>query len=93
MKCGTPIGRIVDELGDSMQMTMTAVMLGYIVRLPPCLLTLGYGFCNLAFYIMESNHWIHDKLFLTNGEMGPVEAILVLAFLFAMAGVYGLEFL
>ena len=35
LKCGTPIGRIIDEAGDAMVYTWAAHILGYVINLPP----------------------------------------------------------
>jgi len=33
LKCGTPIGRIIDEAGDSVQYTLISVVMGYALKL------------------------------------------------------------
>lgn len=43
LKCGTPIGRIIDECGDTMQYTLFALIFGYVVKFPPGWLTLCYA--------------------------------------------------
>jgi phosphatidylglycerophosphate synthase len=42
MKCGTPIGRVLDEAGDMVQYTLFTVILGYVTKVGPHWLTLGY---------------------------------------------------
>ena len=33
LKCGTTIGRIIDEAGDSVQYTLISVVMGYALKL------------------------------------------------------------
>ena len=89
MKCCTPLGRVVDEVGDQMQLTAMSVIMGYVVGLPPCYLTLGYALANLPMYVYETSHLITGKLMITTGEFGPIETFSVVAFLYAIAGIFG----
>lgn len=43
LKAGSPIGRIVDEAGDLMIYTNIAVIVGYIVKVPPGILCMSYA--------------------------------------------------
>jgi phosphatidylglycerophosphate synthase len=56
LKCGSPIGRIIDEAGDAYQYTFVAMIMGHIVKLPPGWLTLSYGLINLPMYSMEMKY-------------------------------------
>lgn len=46
LKCGTPIGRIIDEAGDSFQYTWVAFIMGYLVKVQPGWLCLSYALIN-----------------------------------------------
>ena len=58
LKCGTPIGRIIDEAGDAYQYTWVAVIIGYAVKIEPGWLTLSYGLINLPMYSMEMKYFL-----------------------------------
>ena len=53
LKCGTPIGRIMDEAGDPFQYTWIAVMIGHVLRSPPGLAADAMLFINIPQYSME----------------------------------------
>jgi phosphatidylglycerophosphate synthase len=89
LKCGSPIGRIIDEAGDAYQYTFVAVITGFIVKLPPGWLTLSYGFINLPMYSMEMKYIFTGSLKITQGDVGPVEIELLFAIIFASAAFFG----
>ena len=91
MKCGTPIGRIIDEAGDSMVYTWAAHILGYTINLPPGLLCLGYAAWNMPMYTMEMKHIITGKLSITSGaiDLGPVEVEVILASIIICGAIFG----
>jgi len=90
LKCGSPIGRIVDEAGDAMQYTCIGLMLGYITKMPPSLLCLGHCFVNLPQYCMEMSFKLSGNLVMTVGDdLGPVEVEVIIASIFMLAGVFG----
>jgi len=91
LKCGSPIGRIVDEAGDTYQMTWVALIVGYILKLPPGWLTLSYGLINMPMYSMEMKYIFTGKLSITQGDFGPVEIELLLGIIFGSAAVFGVS--
>ena len=53
LKCGSPIGRIVDQAGDLMMYTWFSFFLGYWFKVPPGWLCLSYAVINLPAYTIE----------------------------------------
>ena len=47
-KCGTPVGRLIDEAGDPVQYSLFCMMFGYVMKLPPGWWYLGLGLLNLG---------------------------------------------
>lgn len=62
LKCGTPIGRIIDEAGDAFQYTWVAFIIGYIVQVPPGWLCLSFGLINLPQYSFEMRFVLSGSL-------------------------------
>jgi phosphatidylglycerophosphate synthase len=95
LKCGTPIGRIVDEAGDSYQYTFVAFIMGYIVKIPPGWLCLSYGLVNLPMYTMEMRFILAGNLKITAGngqfDIGPVELEMIFTTIFLMAAFFGTQ--
>jgi phosphatidylglycerophosphate synthase len=93
LKCGTPIGRIVDEAGDAVQYTWVAFMVGYVMREAPGWLTLSFGLINLPQYSMEIKFIMTGKLSITAGGdgVGPVEIEVLFALIFLLAGIFGVD--
>jgi len=91
LKCGTPIGRIIDEAGDAMVYTWAAHIIGYVFNLPPGLFCLAYCVINLPMYTMEIKHLITGKLSITAGSMdiGPVEIEVILTAIICVGAIYG----
>lgn len=93
MKIGTPIGRLVDEAGDSLQYSMVAMIMGHVMRLPPGMLNLSYGLLNLPQYSMEIKYLMTGELIMKGAgaaeNIGPVEIEVLMAFIFSMAGIFG----
>lgn len=96
LKCGSCIGRIIDEAGDVFMYTWASIFAGYILRLPPGLLNLSYATVNLAPYCMEIKFLITGSLQITSAvdEFGPVEIeVVIITILMSVAylGNEGLE--
>jgi hypothetical protein len=91
LKCGSPIGRIVDEAGDAYQYTWLALIVGYILKMPPGWLTLSYGLINMPMYSMEMKYIFTGTLTITQGEIGPVEIELLFAVIFGAAAIFGVS--
>ena len=53
LKCGTPIGRLIDEAGDPFQYTWVATMLAYVFKFNPGIASLAFTIINFPIYTME----------------------------------------
>lgn len=93
LKCGSSIGRIIDEAGDVFQYTWLSVVVGHLLKLPPGLLNLSYAAVNLPAYTMEIKFIFTGKLVLNPGvdELGPVEMELLLTIIMLICGTFGVE--
>ena len=91
LKCGSPIGRIVDEAGDGVQYAMIAMMVGYVLRLEPGWLCLSFGLINMPMYSMETKFIFTGKLSITAGGdgIGPVEIEVLFTLIFLFSGIFG----
>jgi hypothetical protein len=92
LKCGTSIGRIVDEACDVYQYMWLSVVVGYYLRLPPGWLNLSYILINLPMYTMELKFIMTGKLDFCSGpadELGPVEMELIFVSLMVMCAIFG----
>lgn len=93
LKCGSPIGRIVDEAGDLMVTTWQALYGGYLMRAEPGLICFSYAFVNMIPYCMEMSFIVTGEFHQHAGEfdIGPVEIEIMLSTLWAYCGVYGYQ--
>jgi phosphatidylglycerophosphate synthase len=92
LKCGSPLGRIVDEAGDSMNYSLMALILLYIVKMPPGWLTLGIAVINIPMFCMEMSFKFTGSLSINaNDDLGPMEVELIISLIFLSAGVFGVE--
>ena len=91
LKCGTPIGRIIDEAGDAFQYTWVAFIVGYIVQVPPGWLCLSFGLINLPQYSFEMKFVLSGDLQITSGnfDVGPIEMEMIYTIIFLLAAIFG----
>lgn len=92
MKCGSCIGRIIDEAGDVYQYMWLSVVIGYFLKLPPGWLNLSFICINLPMYTMELKFIMTGKLAFSSGatdELGPVEMELIFSSLLIVVGIFG----
>lgn len=89
LKCGSGVGRIVDEAGDAVIYTLMAALFGYVYRVPPGWLTLSYGFINVSKYTIEVYYTLSGKFQYCDEYFGALEANFYIATLFFVAGVFG----
>jgi hypothetical protein len=70
-----------------------AVIVGYIVKVPPGWSTLSYGLVNLPMYSMEIKHMLTNKLDIISSveDLGPVEIELIFFTIFSLAGLFGVS--
>ena len=92
-KCGTPIGRLVDEAGDGVQYAMVALIMGYVLRLDPGWMCISFALINLPMYGMEIKFILTGTLSITAGgdAIGPVEIELLFTIIFMISGIFGVK--
>lgn len=90
LKCGSPLGRIIDEAHDQVAYASAGLALGFLLRIDSPKWMLSISMVNVPFYSMEIRHIICKKLNINIGEVGPVEVELIISLIFAFSGgVYG----
>lgn len=90
-KCGSPIGRIVDNAGDTMIYSFFALIAGYVVKVPPGWLTLGYALTNIPQFAMEMSFIISGNFKNCDEYFGPMEVELLISLVFWSAGIFGTD--
>lgn len=91
MKVGSPLGRFVDEAGDTIVMSNYSVMLAYLFCFDNIWLDFAIFFMNLTFYGEEIRFKITKSLVMVVGEISSVEVELMLSSFFVIFGYYGNE--
>ena len=91
LKCGTPIGRIIDEAGDLMIYSWFGFYVGYILKAEPGPLCSSYALINMGTFSIEMTYIITGKFDQHAGEfdLGPVEIEVIATFVFWLTGYYG----
>ena len=89
MKCGSPLGRIIDEAGDCIVMSNYSVLLGYIIAFDNKWWELIMFYLNFIFYGEEIRYKICKTLVMTVGEISAVEIEILLSCCFFFCGYYG----
>jgi len=93
LKCGTPIGRIVDEAGDAVQYTWVSMIMGFVMRVDPGWLCLSFALINMPMYSMEIKFILTGTLSITAGgdALGPVEMELLFTLIFVICAIFGVH--
>ena len=92
LKCGTPIGRLIDEAGDTIQYTLAAMIATYGMRLSPGWILLLTGASNLTYFAIEMSYIFTGCLDLSAeslDDFGPVEIELTFSIVFVLFGLFG----
>ena len=89
MKCGSPLGRIVDEAGDCIVMSNYCALLGYIFAFNNVWWELIMFYLNMIFYGEEIRYKVCNTLVMVVGEISSVEVELILSLAFIFTGIYG----
>lgn len=86
MKCGSPLGRIIDEAIDQLAYTCIGCIIGYMLRIEPGIGLFSIGLVNVPFFAMEIRHCFCKDIVMIVGEIGPVEVELIYSLIFLFAG-------
>lgn len=86
LKCGTPLGRIIDEALDQVAYACISIGLFYMMRLESPIWMFCIGFVNVPFYSMEIRHTICRHFNMIIGEIGPVEVELIVTLVLGLSG-------
>ena len=89
MKCGSPLGRIVDEGGDCIVMSNYCALLGYIFAFDNVWWELITFYLNMIFYGEEIRYKVCNSLVMVVGEISSVEVEIILSLSFVFTGIYG----
>jgi phosphatidylglycerophosphate synthase len=85
-RCGSPLGRIIDEAIDQIAYACIGGFVGYLLRVEPGLWLFSIGLVNLPFYAMEIRHIYCKQFLMIVGELGPVEVELIYSLIFLLTG-------
>ena len=91
LKCGSPLGRVIDEGGDLIAYVCLGVIIGYALKPSRELFLFTMGFENAIFYSMELKFIICNELKFKMGEFGPVEGEFLYFSAITLAGIAGAE--
>jgi phosphatidylglycerophosphate synthase len=87
-KCGSPLGRIIDEAIDQLAYACISCITGYLIRVEPGIWLFSIGLVNVPFYAMEIRHYYFKDFVMIVGELGPVEVELIYTIIFLLTGLY-----
>ena len=90
LKVGSPLGRMIDEGGDTITQSAYCVLLAYAWQLNNGAFEIVILSFNFIFFSMEMKYTITKKLVMAVGDdFGPVELELIFSIFLALMGVYG----
>ena len=91
LKVGSPLGRFVDEAGDTIVISNYCVLIAYLFCFDNIWLEFAIFFMNLTFFGEEIRFKITKSLVMLVGEISSVEIELMLSSFFVIFGYYGNE--
>lgn len=91
LKCGSPLGRIIDEAGDGMIYTFYGHLVGYVFKMTPGPFFLGIATINLSVFYMELTFKITNSLVMCDEYFGAMELELVITSIMFLAGIFGTD--
>lgn len=91
LKNGSPLGRLVDECGDTITQANYCVLLAYAFQVQNPMYELVYFAMNSVFFAMEMRYVITGELVMAVGEFSSVEIELFLSLTAIYMGIYGNE--
>lgn len=86
LKCGSPLGRIIDEGLDLVAYSGIANIALWMIRPASNTALLVFGLTNLPFCTTEMRHYAINKLQFVVDELGPVEIELIFSLLIGFSG-------
>ena len=89
LKCGSPLGRLVDEGGDCITQANYSLLVAYALKLQNPVFEVLYFSLNFVFYAMEMRNTITGSLVMQLGEFSSVELELILSVSLWLLGIYG----
>lgn len=93
LKVGSPLGRLVDEGGDTITMAHYSVLCAYGWQLQNPIFELLFLALNFVFFAMEMRFKITGSLVMAIGEMGPVELEFAFSLALILQGIFGNDYL
>ena len=93
LKVGSPLGRIIDEGGDTITMANYSVFIAYVWGFTNPAFEILYLALNFVFYAMEMRNKITGNLIMNVGELSPCELELMFSISLILSGIFGTEFL
>ena len=92
LKVGSPLGRMIDEAGDTIVMSNYSTLMAYMLVFDNKYWELAFFYLNCGFFGEETRYKICKQLVLTvAGEIGSVEIEIIIASCFLFGGIYGSE--
>jgi phosphatidylglycerophosphate synthase len=88
LKCGSPLGRVVDESLDLVAYFQMANTVLWMILPGASGWVLVLGLANLPFHSIEIRFLITKKLVLSAGELGPIEVEFIFFTLLGLSGLY-----
>jgi len=90
-KAGSPLGRLIDEGGDTLTMANYSILLAYGWSFNNPSSELVFFALNCVFFAMELKYVITGQLVLVVGELSGIEFELAFSLIFLAMGVFGSE--
>jgi phosphatidylglycerophosphate synthase len=88
LKCGSCLGRVVDEGTDLIAYLNVANLVLWMLRPGPSAWILFIGLANVPFQTMELRFMVTKKLVMIVGELGPVEIEVIFSTIIFLSGLY-----
>ena len=93
LKVGSPLGRIIDEGGDTITMANYSILCAFAWRINNPFAELMFFALNFVFYAMEMKYTICGELVMNVDELSPVEVETLLSIFLVSMGLFGDGFL
>ena len=90
-KASSPLGRLLDEGGDTIMTGNYGLLLAYAFCFNNPLLETIYFGMNVVFFVMELRYVTSGELVMTVGDIGNVEFELIFTIMLAALGIFGNE--